>query len=191
MMDIWFDDEFDPGATENESGGGGENDDPPPAGKKEGRIINWEWREGKKGPYLNLAVEITEGPYRSRWVWDILSTSPKAGFRWAQFFKALGWTPEFGAINRGDPDELSRWLDSGRRFEFESFVDSYKKMNSETGRYETRRTAKVKAYFCPAADEEPLSGEPEPKQSREKGMPPPDPGGDDAPFPDDDDEMPF
>ena len=141
-----------PPATE-----GGDRDwTPPPPSTYLFCIEQWEIKEGKKGPYVNIAYSIIGGQYDGRWIWDTLSFSPKAGWRWAALFKSLGWTVDHGPIDRNSDDELSRWFDSGKTFKARTFIDSYTAVNRETQRRETRRSAKIKKFLEPDGDTDPM-----------------------------------
>lgn len=143
--------------------GGGYKTPPPPPGIHALVIEQWEWKQGKKGPYINMAFSVqAEGtPYHKYWIWDVLSLSDGAMGRWAAIFKALGWTQEYGTINRHDDNALKSWFDQGTII--------YAKTKLET--WERKRRAKV-AFYIPA-DESPAAQSGPPGQAAPPQQPAP------------------
>ena len=56
-------------------------------------IIEIETREGKKGPYWNIKLDVNDRVHGgSRWVWDTVSLSEKSRWFMEQLYGALGMT---------------------------------------------------------------------------------------------------
>lgn len=141
-------DPFDPEAYSNRAAGGDggrDRDAVPPPRKYPFQITQWEIREPQeegKYPYLNLALEIQqEGPFKGKWIWDILSYSPKCAVQWSALWYALGWTPDHGTFDRTDPNVLASWLDAGITVWAKTKIDTWK----------GQRRAKI-AYYINASE---------------------------------------
>jgi hypothetical protein len=81
--------------------------DPLPAGEYLLRVVEAEEREGPTAPYINLRMEVVDGDYAGRSIFEILSLSEKALFRLKGFMLAAGYEDEelAGSIEF-DPDDF-------------------------------------------------------------------------------------
>lgn len=81
--------------------------EPLPAGEYLLRAVEAEEREGPTAPYINLRLEVVDGDYAGRSIFEILSLSPKALFRLKGFMLAAGYEEEeLAGSLEFDPDDF-------------------------------------------------------------------------------------
>lgn len=141
---------FDPNNPSEGSGDGSRDYSvPPPPSIYLLGIERWERLPSRSSEfdYVKIAFVIQYGDFERRWIWENLSMNPSVDWKWAQLFKALGWTESHGLIDRDSDDELSRWFDSGLTLKAKTFIETRMAMNHGTGCREQQRNAKIKEFL--------------------------------------------
>tara|TARA_R100001530_G_scaffold130665_1_gene101763 strand:+ start:1539 stop:1994 length:456 start_codon:yes stop_codon:yes gene_type:complete len=74
------------------------DDTPIPPGDYVVKVADIELRDGKKAPYYNIRLKIAEGDLKGRTVFDIVSTSENARWKWSDFVHAIMYVKPFDPI---------------------------------------------------------------------------------------------
>lgn len=78
------------------------DDKPIPPGDYIVKVADIELREGKKAPYYNIRLKVADGDQKGRTVFDIVSTSPNARWKWSDFVHSILYVKPFDPVEGFD-----------------------------------------------------------------------------------------